>query len=332
MTDQKFCYDTLEKNMNALYQLVDQVAQTASTALILGPSGSGKEAIAKRIHDKSTRRDQPLVTINCAAIPENLIESELFGHEKGAFTDANNLQTGKFEQAGAGTIFLDEISEMDLKNQAKILRVLEAREFYRVGGQTAIAMQARIIASSNKCLKTLSNKGLFREDLYYRINAMAVKVPSLKERARDIPLLADFLMHRLQIENDRELKLSPEVFHFLCQKSWPGNIRELRNFLTQLFFTSSDKVLTIHDLYEATDTSYEEKAPFIVSADKELSLQEIEKYFILHTMTQVHGNKSAAARVLKISLKTLRNKLKEYAYCPPTKIEKEQIRPSYFLS
>ncbi|MBF0104827.1 MAG: sigma-54-dependent Fis family transcriptional regulator [Deltaproteobacteria bacterium] len=313
MNRHQYCFDTLELKTNSIYKFVDQISNLKSTVLISGASGTGKEAICHLLHMKSRRAHNPMIPINCSAIPEELIEAELFGHEAGAFTGADVLRAGKLEQAAGGMIVLDEISEMNLKAQSKLLRVLESNEFYRLGGALPVKLNTRIVATTNRDLMACVRSGQFREDLFYRLDVMRVELPTLEERAKDIPLLADFFLNELIRENHRNIVLSPEVYHFLCQKKWEGNIRELKNFLTRLYFFSKSETITIHDLYNEISNYNPENTNFIVSAS-DLSLNEIEKKYILHTMILVNGNKSKAARTLKISLKTLRSKLKEYDY------------------
>lgn len=308
------CYETLEKNVKELYDMIDNIKDTSSTILISGPSGSGKEAICRLIHDKRCPDNEaPYIAINCSAIPDTLIESELFGHEAGSFTGATTENIGKLEMAGTGTIVLDEITELDLKTQAKLLRVLESREFYRIGGSTPIKLQAQILATTNKNMKTALDSGKFRPDLFYRLDILRLAVPSLNERRKDIPLLTDFFLDQLNEENERSLKLSPEVYHFICQKTWEGNIRELKNFITRLFYLSQKDLITIQDVSEKIVGAERSASPFIITNDS-MSLYEMEKKYILHTLKKMEGNKSKTARTLKISLKTLRNKLKDYDY------------------
>lgn len=316
MNKEKFCFDTLELKVHNLYNLVEQISQADSTILIKGESGTGKEALSHLIHEKSRRSQCNFLAINCSAIPENLIEAELFGYEAGSFTGATSAKAGKLETVGQGTLVLDEISGLDLKTQAKLLRVIEAKEFYRLGGQKPTKLEARIVATTNKDLIQLISKGLFREDLYYRLNVMKLNVPTLRERSKDIPLFVDFFLAELMRENSKTIEFSPEVYHFLCQQDWEGNIRELKNFVTRLFYLAKSDRLTVHDLIHE-NIGLEDSSPYFSVPGQDLSLDEIEKKYILHTMNLTQGNKSRAARTLKISLKTLRSKLKEYDYTSP---------------
>jgi len=221
--------------MKEIFNVIRQIADSKSTVLIMGESGTGKELVSRAIHYISQRRNTPFVTINCAAIPETLIESELFGHEKGAFTNAIERKLGRFEIAHSGTLFLDEIGELSLATQAKILRFLEEREFNRVGGSKTIKVDVRLIAATNKDLTQLIKKGLFREDLYYRINVVPIVLPPLRERPEDIPLLLDHFVQKFSAENKKQLKgVSKEALDILKNYDWPGNVRELENLVERM--------------------------------------------------------------------------------------------------
>lgn len=313
MNRQKFCYDTLELRTSNIYKLIDKISDSQSTVLIVGDSGTGKESLCHLLHLKSKRWQKPMMPVNCSAIPEELIEVELFGYQAGSFTGAASTKAGKFELAESGIIVLDEISEMNLRTQAKLLRVIESKEFFRVGGTVPVKLNARIVATTNKNLREWVKEGRFREDLFYRLDVMRIELPTLNERPRDIPILADFFLAQLVKENQKKVCFSPEVYHFLCKREWEGNIRELKNFITRLYFFSKSETLTIHDLYTEVSDYFPLDDQFVVSASN-LSLDEIEKKYILHTLNLAEGNKSKAARTLKISLKTLRSKLKEYEY------------------
>ncbi len=221
--------------MKEIFNIIRQIADSKSTVLIMGESGTGKELVSRAIHYISQRRNTPFVTINCAAIPETLIESELFGHEKGAFTNAIERKLGRFEIAHSGTLFLDEIGELSLATQAKILRFLEEREFNRVGGSKTIKVDVRLIAATNKELTQLIKKGLFREDLYYRINVVPIILPPLRERPEDIPLLLDHFVQKFSAENKKQVKgVSKEALDILKNYEWPGNVRELENLVERV--------------------------------------------------------------------------------------------------
>lgn len=313
MSPTTYTYDTLEPVMSKVYEIISRSAQSSSTVLIEGPSGSGKEALCRLIHQKGFNPNEPYSAINCSAIPEHLMESELFGYEEGSFTGAEGLRQGRFEMAGNGTIVLDEISEMNLKTQAKLLRVLETKEFYRIGGQTPIKLKARILVTTNKNLSSLAHDNLFREDLFHRLNVVRISIPALSERTRDIPLLVDHFLDELKNEVGRKLTLSPEVYHFLCLRTWEGNIRELKNFITRIAYMTTRDLITVHDLGSEA-LGFEQSSEIFAITGHAVPLDEIEKKYILHTLHRVQGNKSKAARALKISLKTLRTKLKEYEY------------------
>lgn len=318
MNQDQYCSDTMEWRMHELYQLAKRCAETQSSILITGKSGTGKESICRLIHDSSPQANEPYVAINCAAIPESLIEAELFGYEAGAFTGADSITPGKFELAERGTIVLDEIGEMNLKTQAKILRVLETHEFYRIGGQQSLKINTRVIATTNRDLKKLVKLGLFREDLYYRLDVLRLEMPALKERNKDIPLFVDYFVNQLNIANGKNIDVTPEVYHLLCQKKWEGNIRELKNHITRMYYLTEGNVISANDIDDKNlDLSKTKNQISLLPQDRDLSLYEVEKFHILNTIQQTHGNKSKAARLLKISLKTLRSKLKEYDFNLP---------------
>jgi two-component system response regulator AtoC len=235
--------------MKEIFNIIRQIADSKSTVLIMGESGTGKELVSRAIHYISQRRNTPFVTINCAAIPETLIESELFGHEKGAFTNAIERKLGRFEIAHSGTLFLDEIGELSLATQAKILRFLEEREFNRVGGSKTIKVDVRLIAATNKDLTQMIKKGLFREDLYYRINVVPVVLPPLRERPEDIPLLLDHFIEKFSTENKKQLKgVSKEALEILKNYEWPGNIRELENLVERVVTLTSNSYIQPNEL------------------------------------------------------------------------------------
>ena len=235
--------------MKEVFNVIRQIADSKSTVLIMGESGTGKELVSRAIHYISQRRNTPFVTINCAAIPETLIESELFGHEKGAFTNAIERKLGRFEIAHSGTLFLDEIGELSLATQAKILRFLEEREFNRVGGSKTIKVDVRLIAATNKDLTQLIKKGLFREDLYYRINVVPMVLPPLRERPEDIPLLLDHFIEKFSTENKKQLKgVSKEALEILKNYEWPGNVRELENLVERVVTLTSNSYIQPNEL------------------------------------------------------------------------------------
>ncbi|HNQ65351.1 MAG TPA: sigma-54 dependent transcriptional regulator [Smithella sp.] len=305
-------------SMIKLLEVVEQVAATQATVLITGESGTGKEVIANAIHFNSARKNAPFVKINCAALTETLLESELFGHEKGAFTGADKRREGKFVQADGGSIFLDEVSEMSPAMQVKLLRVLQERELTRVGGHDVLKIDVRVIAASNKDLKKEIRDGRFREDLFYRLNVVTLDVPPLRERSEDIPLMAHAFLKMFAENNAKVIKgFTPQAMQKLASYSWPGNVRELMNAVERavvlcrtetigeedLIFTMADQALSREVL------SAGQKMP-VASGNR--SLEEIEKQSILEALQSCRGNKSEAARRLGITRKTLRKRLHKY--------------------
>ncbi|MGB9629440.1 MAG: sigma-54-dependent transcriptional regulator, partial [Thermodesulfobacteriota bacterium] len=237
------------KGMREIYKMIRQIANSKSTVLIMGESGTGKELISRAIHYNSNRKNFPFITINCAAIPETLIESELFGHEKGAFTDAIRTKKGLFEEADGGTLFLDEIGELSLTTQAKILRFLEEKEFNRVGGSKTIKVDVRLITATNKDLTQLIKKGGFREDLYYRINVVPILLPPLRERREDIPLLIDHFIKKFNAENNKNVKgIQPEALEVMMNYEWPGNVRELENLMERVIALTTNEYIQPKEL------------------------------------------------------------------------------------
>jgi two-component system response regulator HydG len=300
-----------------LLETVAQVAPSEATVLIAGESGTGKELIAGAIHYNSSRKDGPFVKINCAAITETLLESELFGHERGAFTGADRRKEGRFYQAHRGSLFLDEVSEMSLTMQVKLLRVLQEREFTRVGGEKTIAVDVRIIAATNKDLPELISKEEFREDLYYRLNVVDLEIPSLRKRREDVPLLAQHFLQTFAARNHKEIKgFTPQAMDYLIRYDWPGNVRELMNAVERAVVLSRSDYLSEKDfpiiarLELINTTEAADITP--IKGDGTTPLEEVEKATILKTMAATGGNKSEAARRLGITRKTLHKKLKAY--------------------
>lgn len=299
------------KKMIQLFEMIERIAPTDCTVLIQGESGTGKELVSRAIHCNSARRDKPFVVVNCAALPETLLEAELFGHEKGAFTDAGYKKDGMFEVADKGTIFLDEISDMSPRMQAKILRVIQERCFNHVGGTKPIQVDVRILAATNKDLEELIQEGTFREDLYYRLNVVSILAPLLRERKEDIPLLAQHFLTRYATLRGKKIKsISSQVMDQLCRYSWPGNIRELENVMERAIILSSGEIILLRDL-----------PPHLRSAfpPKELSspsLEEGERKLILDALQATRGNQSRAAQLLGIHRTTLSRKLKSYGIPP----------------
>jgi len=299
--------------MIGLLETVAHVAPSEATVMITGESGTGKELIAGVIHYNSPRKDGPFVKINCAAITETLLESELFGHEKGAFTGADRRKEGRFYQANQGSIFLDEVSEMPLTMQVKLLRVLQERELTRVGGEKVIPVDVRVIAATNKDLVELKNRGLFREDLYYRLNVVSLEIPPLTKRRDDIPLLARHFLEIFAEKNKKEIKgFTPKAMDQLIRYDWPGNVRELMNAIERAVVLARTDYLDDQD-FSILQPLLQEPAPALSDFDNiDIPLEDVEKAAILRMLESVAGNKSEAARRLGITRKTLHKKLKKY--------------------
>jgi two-component system response regulator HydG len=300
--------------MATLLETVAQVAPSEATVLITGDSGTGKEMIAGAIHFNSPRKEGPFVKINCAAITETLLESELFGHEKGAFTGAHRKKDGRFLQAHGGSLFLDEISEMSLAMQAKLLRVLQEREITRVGGEEVIKVDVRMITATNKDLLQEIEAGRFREDLYYRLNVVTLGIPPLKERREDIPLLAQHFLKLFTEKNRKQIKgFTPHTMDRLLKYDWPGNVRELMNTVERGVVLSRSEYLDEGQMpLDLNGESSRNGMPGIEAIPAELPLEEVEKATILKTLDSAGGNKSETARRLGITRRTLHKKLKKY--------------------
>ena len=295
--------------LNRVLETVALVAPSEATVLITGESGTGKEMIAEAIHFNSPRSGGPFVKINCAAITETLLESELFGHEKGSFTGADRRKEGKFRLADGGTLFLDEVSEMSLAMQVKLLRVLQEREIVRVGGEGAIKVDVRVIAATNRVLAREIQTGRFREDLYYRLNVVAVEMPPLRERAGDVPLLARHFLTTFAEKNNKAIAgFTPRAMDKLLRHSWPGNVRELMNAVERAVVLARSAQLDEPDLTLASVV----EAPAAPVALPSLPLEEVEKQTILRILEEANGNKSEAARRLGITRRILHLKLKRY--------------------
>jgi two-component system response regulator AtoC len=289
--------------MQRALALARSAAQTSSTLLILGESGTGKELLARAIHAESPRRTGPFVAVSCAALPDTLLESELFGHEKGAFTGAVARHKGTFETASHGTLFLDEIGDISPKLQLDLLRVLEDRKFFRVGGNEPVEVDVRIIAATNRDLKKAVESGSFREDLFYRLNVIPITLPPLRDRAEDIPALVDTLLERLGVELNRKVDgLSREAMARLVRYSFPGNIRELRNILERALVIAPGPIVQLSDL----------ELPADAPARTDDTLEAVEKQHIIRVLEQAGGNVSQAARMLDIDRVTLYSKIKKY--------------------
>jgi len=295
--------------MEKLMETIAQVAPSDATVLLTGESGTGKELIAGAIHFNSLRKGEHFVKINCAAITETLLESELFGHEKGSFTGAERRKEGKFRQADGGSIFLDEVSEMSLAMQVKLLRVLQEREIVRVGGEEVIKIDVRVIAATNRNLIEEVEKGNFREDLFYRLNVVSLNMPSLRERREDIPLLVQHFLTLFAKKNHKDIKgLTPQAMDSLLKYDWPGNIREVMNMIERAVVLSRAEYLDEEDL-----SLIVRKEPVQQHTNQgNMSLEDVERNTVLETLEAAEGNKSEAARRLGITRRTLHKKLKKY--------------------
>jgi DNA-binding NtrC family response regulator len=300
-------------SMRQIYSVIEQVASSTASVLITGESGTGKEVVANTVHHLSPRSARPFVAINCSAIPESLMESELFGHERGAFTGAITRREGCFELANTGTLFLDEIAEMPVMLQAKLLRVLEERRLRRLGSTREIAVDVRVLAATNKDPHLAVSRGELREDLLYRLNVIHIKLPPLRDRREDIPLLAQSFIDELRERHNRSARIiAPDVLELFSRHPWPGNVRELRNVVEHaVVVCEGQRIEKLHlpsHLESNRPVSAEETITFPVG----VSLDEAERQLILRTLIKTGNNKTRAAELLRISLKTLHNKLKTY--------------------
>lgn len=303
--------------MMGLKQLISRVAASHSWVLITGENGTGKELVAQNIHYLSNRASRPFVDVNCAAIPEDLIESELFGHEKGAFTGAERARKGKFDHANGGTLFLDEIGDMSLKTQAKILRILQEKRFARVGSETAIEVDVRVIAATNKNLEVEIKEGRFREDLYYRLNVIPCHVPSLRERTSDIPSLVQHFSEQFARDGGFRIKMfSDAAMSRLLEHTWPGNVRELRNFIERVYILTPGEFVDVHDLRFAGLSSGSRPDEGEVSMDEIDNFREarakFEKEYLLRKISENKGNISKTAEAIGLERSYLHRKIKGY--------------------
>ncbi|NPA24380.1 MAG: sigma-54-dependent Fis family transcriptional regulator [Deltaproteobacteria bacterium] len=312
--DEDFKENTIVGRSNELkeiFKLIGLLSAVKTTVLVVGESGTGKELVARAIHFHSAFAGEPFVAVNCSAIVENLLESELFGHEQGSFTGARATKKGKLEIVGGGTLFLDEISELPLHLQAKLLRFMQEREFERVGGNRRIRFDARIIAATNRDLEAMVKRGEFREDLYFRLNVFEIRIPPLRQRREDIPFLVEYLVKKLNRSTGRSIKRIPvAVIDRLMAHDWPGNIRELENVLTRAVVLAKNDCLQASVIDDLLDRPGKPAASSSIGPPK--SLSEIEAQHIAHVLEYCQGNISRAARILGISRPTLRSKIREF--------------------
>ncbi len=299
--------------MQLLYRTIEKVADTDATVLIAGESGTGKELVARTLHDSSRRKDRPFVPVNCAAIPESLIESELFGHEKGTFTGAHRRREGKFEEASGGTLFLDEIASMPLALQATLLRVLQEHRITRLGGSGEIEVDVRVVAASNRDLQQLVRDGGFREDLYYRLNVVSLELPPLRERRADVPLLAGAFLERAVARHGREVgSLPPSIVRHLMDYGWPGNVRELANAVERLVLLAEEDGLNVDDLPAAVlGSDIGDATPLKLPAEG-LEWDVMEESLLRQALERASGNRAAAARLLGLSYKAFLYRLEKF--------------------
>lgn len=294
--------------------LIKQISSSDSRVLILGENGTGKEVIAKEIYLNSNRKNKPFVEVNCAAIPENLIESELFGHEKGAFTGAVDTRIGKFEAAHGGTLFLDEIADMSPTAQAKVLRAIQEQQFHRVGSEKLIDVDIRIISATNKNIKEEIKRGNFREDLYFRLSVIPIEIPSLKDRDGDIALLANFFLQMYNKEHKTEKSIDKSSIHLLEKHSWPGNVRELKNFIEKICIINSSNIINLNDFLEISDESSKKvnNLEDFINLPLGKAKDEFEKKLIYSKLKEMKGNITKAAAALGIYPSNLHNKIKKH--------------------
>ena len=303
--------------MQEVFDTIRQVANSRATVLIQGESGTGKELVAKAIHQLSARNKGPFVAVHCASLSHNLLESELFGHEKGAFTGAMERRIGRFEKADGGSLFLDEISEIDASVQVKILRALEERQIERVGGDTPVDVDTRLIAATNRDLKVMVEEGDFREDLFYRLYVVVITLPPLRERQDDILLLLNHYLAEFNKENGKRIEgFSPAAYEMLSAYDWPGNIRELRNLVERMVVLSRGKTLDISDIPAQVREKISDGGGE-VKVDAELTVDEMEKRMIIQALEKTGGNRTKAAEKLGISRRTLHRKLNQYELGKP---------------
>jgi DNA-binding NtrC family response regulator len=318
-TDYAF-QNVLSKNprMHAIFELISNVGQTNTTVLIEGETGTGKEQVARAIHQASTNRSGPMVAVNCAALPETLLESELFGHEKGAFTSAVSQRKGRFEMAQKGTIFLDEVGDVPPAMQAKLLRVLQERRIERVGGSDSIEVDVRVVAATNRPLQRLVKQGKFREDLFYRLNVVRIELPPLRERTEDIPLLATYFIQKYARPGETAKPISSAAMQILMTYRWPGNIRELENVIERACVTSRENAIDAADLPPELAQPGPAKLPFHVTLERQLpellreATASIEQQYLRKALRKARGNVVRAAKICGLSRRSVTAKISEY--------------------
>lgn len=298
--------------MEKVFALVDRVADSSATIMIYGESGTGKELVARAIHHNSSRKDKPYIQVNCAALPETLLESELFGHEKGAFTGAVARRPGRFELAHRGTLFLDEIGEISPAMQAKLLRVLQEKTFERVGGIESVKVDVRIVAATNRDLTAAIETGTFREDLYYRLNVIPIHLPPLRERKEDIQLLVRYFLDKLDVKK-RIQEVTPEAMQALVNYQWPGNVRELENVIERaVIIAGGDEIALEHVPFYNRPKAAGQQSIISEIPDDGISLEEVEKLLLVKAMAKTDGNQTRAAQLLRISRPTLLYRMEKY--------------------
>jgi len=308
-TAQKYELVGKSEPMRKIYELIDKIASLNVTVLISGESGTGKELVARAIHEKSKRKDDPFVPVNCVAIPDGLLESELFGHVEGAFTGAIRRKKGKFELADKGTLFLDEIGDMTMQAQAKLLRIIEEGKFEQVGGEKTIEIDNRIIAATNRNLLKNVKEGQFRDDLYYRLDEVKINMPPLRERKKDIALLIKYFIDIFNKDFEKKVKgISDTALNYLLKHDWPGNVRELRNVIKRAVALMETDTIWLEHLPVEIKIHTED----VIMTNQKLSLDEVEAQHIENILRDINWNKSKAARILKISRHRLDRKIEKY--------------------
>jgi len=319
----RFCFQNiLSKNphMHAVFELINNVAHTNTTVLIEGETGTGKEQVARAIHEASRNRSGQLVAVNCAALPQTLLESELFGHEKGSFTSAVGQRRGRFEMADGGTIFLDEVGDVPPTMQAKLLRVLQERRFERVGGTESVEVDVRVIAATNRSLQKLVKQGKFREDLFYRLNVVKIDLPPLRERPEDIPLLAAHFTAKYATRGEGAKRVAPEAMEKLLLYRWPGNIRELENAIERACVTCHENMIQVKDFPQEIMAPPVPKLPFHIDLDRPLPdllrevVTQVEQHYIRKALKKAHGNVGKCARICGISRRSISAKIAAYRF------------------